>query len=210
MKYIKKYEDVQLEKLLDQVFQDCDIFINDLKKCKIGSFLTRGIWEKRIRGNNYENFDIQEFDLDLRNRQPENTPNIVHDKLNELFNKKFGWNVRNGAFCFGNQTTRQNYKHPFDTEYGSNTYLLFPIGEYQFVWNEEIKDLFYEIDFVDEKHIEKSEENLQEIVDTYSDENLCNAIESKNEICIESNSYYLINQKYIIELIERIWINEKL
>jgi len=195
LKYIKVFETFVSNEELDYAIDECAIFINDLKKCKPGSFLIRGVWE---------DVDVEEFYPYYQGRTPENTPYEVHDKLNDLFNKKFGWYVRNGVFCFGSETDG-DIEQPFDTEYGSDTYLVFPTGKYDIVWNEEIKDLFYEIDFIDERKIDEYEKDIQEIVDTYVEGDLCDAIESGNEICIDCNSYYLINQKYIKKIIHRIW-----
>jgi hypothetical protein len=145
MKYLKKYEDVQSENLLEQVFSDCKIFIEDLKKCDKGNFLVRG-----VNNWNLEDYNINLFELNTtNNRKPSDMPLKVHNKLNYLFNEKFGWNVRNGLFSFGRNfysPNDKNNKEQMESGYGNQSYLLFPCGEYDIVWSETIDDLYSSLD----------------------------------------------------------------
>jgi len=138
MKYLKKYEEVIKYdiKNLDKVFNDCKIFIEDLKKCDKGTFLTRGVGDY-LTG---ENYGIEKFEHDISKRTPRDMDMNIHTLLNQEFNKVFGWNVRNGLFCFG-----KKYKDHFSdllTGYGAETYILFPIDNYEIVWNDNIIDLY--------------------------------------------------------------------
>ena len=143
MRYLKTYEALlpkkqktvmkvgQIGDDIKTILKDCEIFINDLKKCDKGYFLSRGIYNKT--------YDIEKLSYDM-DREPRDTEIALHDQLNNWFEEYFGWMVRNGLFCFGRP------KHNLDTDYGSKSYLLFPIGDYDIVWSKYIDDLYSYLD----------------------------------------------------------------
>ena len=186
-KYLESVEEISL----DKVFDDCKPFINDLKKCKKGDFLLRG-----VGNNNMKPFDIKKFDAPYE-RIPRNMPIEDHDTFNFLLKQKFGWYVRDGVFCFGyNLNKRENLDgKKEDVGYGIKTFIMFPLGNYKFVYHPEINDLF----------VEYNTNKIPEIIDTYKNTSLENAIYYGNEISIGCEEYYLIEQSYLKELIKKIW-----
>ncbi len=70
-----------------------------------------------------------------KNRKPKDTPQKVHELLDLLFFKKFGWKVRSeGVFT--------NPYANFVLPYGNYKYVFFPIGKYRYVWSSRVEDLF--------------------------------------------------------------------
>lgn len=187
MKYLKSYESIKSPTLKD-VFRDCKYFIDETMKCNKGSFLIRGM-------HDMDNYDICLLKSTLDYRLTLNTPGNVHDYMNKLFIKKFGWKVRNGAFCFG--WNIDDSSSDIDIGYGSKTFIVFPVGDFNIVYHPEIYDLYYEIDSVwngdDDKFIRYKPE-LRKIVNEYKTGSLEDAIESGNEISIKCDEYYIIQR----------------
>ena len=77
MKFLKRYENFKSTKAtLDEVFSECNVFIEDLKKCEKGSFLIRGVTNTDI--------DIEMFERDY-NRAPRDLSYDLHKKFNFFF-----------------------------------------------------------------------------------------------------------------------------
>jgi len=175
--------------------KDCAKFIKDIRGSK-GTF-TRV--DGYIGGRKRQNPVI------LKNtrskRQVMDSPKTITNGMNKLFKEKFGWKARteNVVFCWGTPFNSQ------DINYG---FLVFPVGNYKYVWSPEVRDLYGE--FVQssiDSSIEKEERGKQfmdfigdEISDTYINKNLKKAVVSSNEIMVNCKQYYYIR----IELIERV------
>jgi len=105
----------------------CQPFIKDL--------MATGLTHKFLySGRRESGKDI--FKKSVRiNRKPLDTPIVVHNKLDELFKKKFGVALRSSSVF-----VTPNYM--LATEYGNDAYMIFPIGKYSIYWSEKISDLY--------------------------------------------------------------------
>ena len=228
LKY-KKYFENKTEISLDQIFNDCKPFIEEIKKCNFNKLLIRGF-------NNYISEDDKKI-LKIEhnwNRIPRDTPEYYHDILNIYFMEKFGWYVRNGVFCYFTNLVSSSYGEP---------YILFPIGDFNYLWNKDISDLFnyfesdfnedwdYRIDelfeewcdsfsnkdyekdclpkyddFYQEKYEEIRDEVEMELKDTvsnYINTNLCDTFYD-TEISVNCDEYYLIPITYKEEILKKL------
>ena len=70
----------------------------------------------------------------LTNRTPKDSSPLIHDSFNRVFNEQYGHPYRNGVFASGDYHTA--------AAYGDGVYAIFPIGEFDYIWHEEIKDLY--------------------------------------------------------------------
>jgi hypothetical protein len=69
-----------------------------------------------------------------KDRIPKDMPRYLHEYLDILFEKKFGWRVRSsGAFCTIDFAQSLSYGTP---------YMFFPIGDFQFIHSPQIRDLY--------------------------------------------------------------------
>ena len=179
---------------LEKILSECSEFVSALKECPKGYFL--------YRGSHFQIPEHQLFTSRLENRIPVNTPQEIHDKVNEFFEVKFGWKIRNGVFCYG-YTSLENF--PRDLGYGPQ-FLCFPVGGFEFVYSPDHFDLcghFY-------RNKPKTEDEIRSL--KFGDKSLEGAINSRsaeedlsNEISIKVSSYYLINTKHRDSLVEMIW-----
>lgn len=73
-----------------------------------------------------------------KDRIPKDTPLHIHDKLDDAFNRKFGFKARSNAlFVTGRKGTATGY---------GKAYMIFPIGKFKYLYNDDIKDLWLTID----------------------------------------------------------------
>jgi len=165
-------------------------FLSDIKKA--GSFVYRGLLD------NITDFKIKETH-EIRNS---NMNVLLKDALNVHFNKKFGWNVRDGIF------TTSNWHHII--KFFGKKYIFFPIGDYKFVWSKKIGDINLEdrmmkfngavrfrTDDLDGVIKEFDEWLINDnILQSYVDDDLPSAIESQNEISFKCKEYMAINFEY--------------
>ena len=180
---------------IEKILTDCAEYISQLKKCPKGYFL--------YRGSHYQIPDAKWFESRLKERAPVNTPQVLHDQVNNTFESQFGWKIRNGVFCYGFTSLE---KIPEDLGYGTQ-YLCFPIGGFEFVYSPKYFDLcgyFHELNY------QISENEISELI--FKNETLEGAIDSNkhrnglsNEISVKAEAYYLIDINYRIELADIIW-----
>jgi len=142
----------KIKKILDR---DCAKFLKEMK----------GEYDLLFRGS-YMKIDRIAKVKHNKNRSPKDTPQELHDHLNEMFKKKFGWPVRSGIFTVPNRSTASKY---------GDTFNFFPIGDYKYVYSKEVTDLFQEFEdegvttfFSDDKEYD-NEYIFNQYVDEYSD-----------------------------------------
>ena len=70
-------------------------------------------------------------------RYPKDTPEEVHDELNNEFQASFGWAARNGVFCTGDPSFAESY---------GQLVSIWPTDGYEYVWSSTIRDLYTMID----------------------------------------------------------------
>lgn len=169
-----------LKKAWDIIQKDCKPFLKDIRNAR--NFLYRGMKEQK-------NFVKKKVRTD---RSPMNTPEDLHELYDRYFKEKFGWNARsNAVFANGNSLEASQYGREF---------MIFPIGNYKFVWSPEVEDLFVNpitrgLKRSDERNNEGFYQKVKEELDSvnYTDKNMALAIRSKNEIMIGTESYYALN-----------------
>jgi hypothetical protein len=182
-----------MESILHLITKNCTKYIEELRLCSKGDLLFRGFKEPIDT--------YREFNHNLDNRSPVNTPKNIHNLINSIFDSQFGWKIRNGVFCYGaNILTSQ----PIDLGYGKQ-YLFFPIGEFDFVYSPQHFDIYQFVSTVS-----PTEDTIKNIA--FSNDSLQNAINSgekedalSNEISVKSDHYYLINLNMKDVIIDCIW-----
>jgi hypothetical protein len=130
----------------------------------------------------------------LTGRKPQATGTHIHDALNEWFTKKFGEPFRNALFTAS--------KADFAADYG-NLYLVFPTGNFSFIWSPKVGDLYDYDSQLDEALEEDKEHRYFDVTNGYfgdamkefgyRNSGLIPALESGNEIMIRTPVYYGIN-----------------
>lgn len=108
----------------------CKPFIKEFKNSGCKDVLWRGTQK-----------DTNKTVVEVRprtDRMPKDMPPEIHNEFDYRFRKKFGWYVRGeGVFTVSKRSTAESY--------GTGMIFL-PVGEYEYVYNPEIDDLYSHID----------------------------------------------------------------
>ena len=137
----------------------------------------------------FENGDLEVsyYEKQTRtNRKPRNTGKYEHDLVDEWFDAEFGMAARSMAvFCFGEMGRRDT------RDYGSEA-VIFPIGDFKYVWSPEVGDLYQALDFPDDRksidaYIETKLPTLK-----YKTTDLNQAVKDDAEIMIMCKRYLAI------------------
>lgn len=150
------------------------------------------------------------YKKDVRvDRKPTDTPVPIQQYLDQTFQQQFGVPFRSKAMYTTGSRLAASY-------YGTLC-IVFPIGQFKYLWSSEVEDLFGRIrDRVLEQSDDESfelfassisqhyqthgelthdvEEMIDDILDeaNYQDDQLKQAIQSRNEIMIATDQYYII------------------
>ncbi len=173
-----------------------------IKNCKPFIKQLKGAHNLLLRGSSKSNPGIIKL-KPRKDRRPMSTPYAVSELLDEYFKKRFGWKPRSeGIFCTGKYNTALFYAGSISAV---NT--IWPIGNFKFLWSNEISDLFGTIqDIASKEGIPASEyflnnpEELDKLSAKYQNTSLATAIDKGNEIMIGCNAYYMVNSEHTIDL----------
>lgn len=124
----ERHTDVTI--IADTLRGDCISFVDDLKNSGL-IYRGRNVHDKTaasVRGK----YGLYRMKSRLEDRKPLSTDPKMHDEVNKVFERKFGWKVRNGVFTKGVDVVGG---------YGES-HIFFPIGDYEFVWSPMVKDLW--------------------------------------------------------------------
>jgi len=121
---VTKSEIYEFHKFTTLIWKDCQPYLKDLLKIPRGNYLysgrdTKGGLIKRTM---------------RKDRRPTDTHPDIHKDFGKEFIKQFGWDARaNSMFCSGTLS---------DTETYGTGYIIFPIGSYKVIYNDDIGDLY--------------------------------------------------------------------
>jgi hypothetical protein len=123
-----------------------------------------------------------------KDRWPRTTPPEIHNFLDNLFYKKFGWRARSSGL-FG--TGDFDWATYFTKNY---VYRIYPADGYTYLWAPDIKDLFNELDItVVMGKVKYNKKELQQIIPrSYKTTDLVEAIKSGHEIMFNCKRYAVV------------------
>lgn len=196
-------EDLQM---VEEIKQNCQKYIKFVKSLRPPRILDRES-NSVTKANKIVKY------VPRKDRKPMDTHLLIHKVIDNILYEKFGWKPRSeGVFCDGRPIDRHN--HLFSN-------LLFPAGDFSYLWSPEIEDLYMDLGEVfskggfglltkesyrnvakilvageDEKgNYKKAMRIIRKNLDTYTDKGLERAMKSGNEIMIRCNEYYMIPDK---------------
>jgi len=131
-------------------------------------------------------------------RKPLDTPAELHDLVDNWFLKEFGWKARSNAlFC---------WPLKFNSNFVPNKWLVFPAGNYKFIWSNEVDDLWTYLG---------GYSNLEMVFDnfisyysiTYTDKNIKKSMLYENEVMVNCKYSYLARAELMGPLNEALGLN---
>lgn len=168
-----------------------------LRRSKGAGFLHRGV--KDFNSLDYEIATLYDGSKTTyavkqvrQDRKPLGTSQVVHEMIDEWFEKNFGFKARSTTmFCLGNIP-----RTSLVAAYGTPC-VVFPAGAIKFVWSPRVRDLYVSMPYENWTEVEglKGDELRQRIWEwldrhEYQDTNLDEAIKSQREIMIQCDKYY--------------------
>ena len=183
----KLSDEERLEDFISNVKRDCKSWLSAISSCKRKA-LVRGYVAKS---------EIEKLTT-RKDRRPRDTDKPLHKSVNKEFKKTFGWKPRSeGLFTFGGKIVGG---------YGIETGIVFPIGNFEFLWSKKIRDFFmWSLDNYKPPGTKNSKEEQEyrkkwseDIVKKYDDKNLCKALDSTSEIIIKCDKYWIIKKKFLL------------
>jgi len=185
-------------KMCFSILKDCQPFLNEVNNNPFKHKLFRGV----SRDADTSWADVKQYihkPIRLENRTPRDASQEFHDGLNKWMTTNFGAPFRNAMFCSGSKFQTHDY---------GDEYMIFPVGDFKFLWSPSIKDVWSEFAGPFRNHLRKNLEaqdphtpfnNVNEIADDwfdnyfngdYSNRNLKLAINSRKEVMIRAKSFY--------------------
>ena len=122
MRYYNYLNEDKITSLVDLIKDKCKPFLKDWNGI---NFLYRGMKQ----GFDYKVLPVR------TDRKPKDMPIDLHNMFDNAFQSKFGWKARsNSVFCTGDKIATEEY---------GNCFVIFPIGNYQFISSPNIEDLYF-------------------------------------------------------------------
>ena len=124
----EEYDDEEFEEIISILEDECKEFLDEVKESKVGPIF-RGT--KNVDDTYTKGIGVKGSRID---REPLDTRRDVSKILDNCFEEKFGVKLRSsGVFASKLPTVASDYGRPF---------LFFPIGDYKYYWNPDVKDLY--------------------------------------------------------------------
>ena len=155
IEFKEKYKEEDWDNLIKVLERDCPKFLNELKENEVDPIF-RGY--KEIKDIEKSGGYVKK--TPRTDRRPKDMDQGISDMFDEEFYKRFGYKLRsNGIFTSKHHGCASGYgtitnKNLFIKQYHiDNTnltrksgYMFFPIGDYSYYWNQNIFDLFSDIE----------------------------------------------------------------
>jgi hypothetical protein len=190
--YTDSKYDVMLMAFFQKIKDDCQPFLKAINYDVKHYWLTRGV------NNSEEDFITRR--VRLKDRNPRDTPYPVHQLLNDYFTKKFGEPFRNAMFATNSLEQATEYAFGGLTE--GERYLVYPTGNFTFIWSPEIFDLLDILQYynlhaactAERAATPQFQETFNKLktekLSTYTNKDLKAAIKSRNEVMIRCIGYH--------------------
>ena len=198
------------EEVIEILQKNCSEYLKVLKSLGSKEKILENMLYRGIKGKDkYPEKGINKI-KPRENRKPKDTPEEIHELLDDLFKRKFGWSVRSkGVFATSDVGNAKDFGIAFP---------FFPADGFKFVYTWDIEDLLTELDYQgiiwqtspdtwemrEDIDWEEVKTTLKSIVNSYTDKNLSNAIQSRVEISFGCKFYYLTENDMPLPIAEKL------
>jgi hypothetical protein len=179
--FISEEELLTVKELIER---DCKPFLDESKRT---FFLTRGIGDGPAEENSIIGLSgkhMMYFHKQVRtDRKPTGSSQLLHQTADAYFEETFGVKSRsNSMFTFSENGGSSIY---------DNLCVVFPIGNFKFVWSPDVRDMFASAYGNTSDQIRQWLERSN-----YQDDDFVGALKSYCEIMVTCGSYYAFPIKY--------------
>lgn len=177
---LRKERDANFEKYIGIIKRNCQPYLSQVDD-PISLY----------KGTTRKTAEFQRKKVRLDDRRPVGASGTEHVAYNEYFKSEFGAPFRNSVLVTGSHMDARSF--------GTNIRIVFPAGEFRFVWSPKVNDINMSIGFRSAKPRTIPELVANMVQYEYRDDNLQAAIDSGNEIMIRCKEYYTINYHAYLE-----------
>jgi len=185
---------------INEITVDRDYILNLIKKDS-KPFLNRiggdFSYYAMYRGMENETQPFIRKQVRLNDRKPMSSAQIKHARYNQYFEETFGQPFRNSLHVSGEREM---------AEYYGNVYVIFPIGNFDWLWSPEVKDMALDIRWPmvgGQINVPPSQDAVTDKLDTldyHMNSDLKGAILTGFEIMIRCKEYYAIDLQTFNEI----------
>lgn len=129
----------------------------------------------------------------LNDRESRNTKGEMHDMINKILAQEFEHPFRNGVYATG---TADNAAY-FSGDETRRVYAIFPIGNFDYLWNMGIDDMYNVLVTTAPTNLPKV---MKAVLPNYRTDGLKEAIKSGNEIMLWTEEYYYMEEQRVYEI----------
>ena len=182
-------EEKGLAHYIPKIQAECKPFLKDIKNAAGTLFRddtknrNKPVWKKTTR----------------MDRAPLDSSLDFHKQADDLFLKKFGWKARSqGLFC---------WPLPFKSSFLANKWMVFPAGNYKYLWSPAISDLWGDVGMNWEDTDYAIFELEESYLNTYKTDKIKMSIKHENEIMIQCKYSYLVKSELMEPINEALGLN---
>jgi len=178
------------DQLYTSLEKKCKPYIKELKGAKY--LLVRGVNSNVVP-------QFMQIRSVRKNRKPRVINSELHDKLGKYSKEHFGWNFRTeGLFTSKSVNDVTTWGHPV---------IIFPIGKFKYVWNDNVYELYDQYDnwgwsFDNDVSWRIVKDELSEYKTTNLNRYLSSSNTSVSECIINCDKYYTINMEWYETLLK--------
>lgn len=174
-----------LEKILEKLRKDCAPFLKEVKGAK------RLLWRGIRKPMGLKSVIVKR--RRRKKRRPLSTSIELHNRLDVMFKDKFKWKARSEG-VFATPVKSSAYFFSGFKESNGAAYLFFPIGNYSYIWNPDVSDLYSRV------RENMLDSDIMKIVNGYIKTGLKEVASmgdfTEREIMFNVDNYYLVKGEY--------------
>lgn len=181
--YLIEQEESEIEETIQAIKRDCKPYLKESRN----QFLFRGT-KKPFQG-------LMITRTPRQDRRPLGTPPEWHNWADNYLLNKFGWRGRSqGVFVAGEEEAVRIYGGFM------GTYLVFPIGPFEYIWSPLIRDFTAIISFREFRTFKEDpafNKRVMDFMKSYTNKNLHVALSKHpgNEVMIRCKKYYQVKSE---------------
>jgi len=188
--FISEAQFDDIDAAVDEILHHCGPFLHESRR--------KGFLQRGMQGLDLTPWDDKSVPYVIKKVNKERVPRrgaglnaIEHKVVDDFLHDKLGIRGRSQAmFCIGQSEKGTQKASQFGTPY-----IVFPIGDFKYVWSPEVFDIFGQLHYKSEDPEEQKKE-----IETwlkgkkYRTTGLDQAVKSANEIMIDCETYYVFSK----------------
>ena len=129
-------------------------------------------------------------------RKPRDSSIGFTEMMDDYLEGAFGWRPRTqGTFVTSQQSQASRY---------GKMYLVFPVGNFKFVWSKKYKDTMDFFNTIKFKEPQEMEDAIANEIKNFSNSDLPSAIKSGKEVIIQTPEYFAIAEDWLLDNHEKL------